>query len=278
MELRGANAIVTGASRGIGVHIARALAAEGVNLALTARSGAELDAVRAEMAGAGVKAAAIVCDIADPAERAELAERAEAEVGPIDIVVNNAGIETASHFHTTAEHDLQQVLDVNLVAPMMLTRAVLPGMLERGRGHVVNIASGAGKVGVPYEASYATSKHGLVGLTRSLRAEYSASPVGFSVVCPAFVSDTGMYDRWVRDGVKAPWYVGWSRPKKVAKVVVSCIRRDRGEVLVNVPPVRPLVTLLTVAPAIEPAVMRILGYTGMFERAAEIEQRRGSDD
>jgi short-subunit dehydrogenase len=277
MELRGANAIVTGASRGIGVHIARALAAEGVNLALTARSGAELDAVRAEMAGVGVKAAAIVGDIADPGERAALVERAESEIGPIDIVVNNAGIETASQFHTTAEHDLQQVLDVNLLAPMMLTRAVLPGMLERGRGHVVNIASGAGKVGVPYEASYSTSKHGLVGLTRSLRAEYIASPVGFSVVCPAFVSDTGMYDRWVRDGVKAPWYVGWSRPTKVAKVVVSCIRRDRGEVLVNVPPVRPLVTLLTMAPSLEPPLMRILGYTRMFERAAEIEQRRGSD-
>ncbi len=277
MELRGANAIVTGASRGIGVYIARALAAEGVNLALTARSGAELDVVRGEMVAAGVNAAAIVCDIADPAGRAALVERAESEIGPIDIVVNNAGIETASQFHTTAEHDLQQVLDVNLMAPMMLTRAVLPGMLERGRGHVVNIASGAGKVGVPYEASYSASKHGLVGLTRSLRAEYSATPVGFSVVCPAFVSDTGMYDRWVRDGVKAPWYVGWSRPKKVARVVVSCITRDRGEVLVNVPPVRPLVTLLTMAPSIEPALMRILGYTRMFERAAEIEQRRGSD-
>ena len=150
-------------------------------------------------------------------------------------------------------------------------------MLDRGRGHVVNIASGAGKVGVPFEASYCTSKHGLVGLTRSLRAEYDGSPVGFSVVCPAFVSDTGMYDRWVREGVKAPWYLGWSRPKKVAQVVVSCIRRNRGEVLVNVPPVRPLVTLLNIAPACEPALMRILGYTRMFERAAEIEQRRAPD-
>jgi short-subunit dehydrogenase len=277
MELRGANAIVTGASRGIGVHIARALAAEGVNLALTARSGDELEVVRAEMAGSGVKAAAIVCDIADTAERAALVERAESEIGPIDIVVNNAGIETASQFHTTAEDDLRRVLDVNLMAPMLLTRAVLPGMIGRGRGHIVNIASGAGKVGVAFEASYSSSKHGLVGLTRSLRAEYSASPVGFSVVCPAFVSDAGMYDRWVRDGVKAPWYVGWSRPTKVAKVVVSCIRRDRGEVLVNFPPVRPLVTLLAAAPAIEPAVMCILGYTRMFERAVEIEQRRGSD-
>lgn len=277
MELRGATAIVTGASRGIGVHIARELAENGVNLALAARSAGELDGVRAEMVGLGVKAAAIECDVVDPSARAVLIERTQAELGPIDIVVNNAGIETARQFHTTPENDLEQVLDVNLIAPMMLTRAVLPGMLDRGRGHIVNIASGAGKVGVPYEATYCTSKHGLVGLTRSLRAEYDGTPVGFSAVCPAFVSDTGMYDRWVNEGVKAPWYLGWSKPKKVAKVVVSCIRRNRGEVLVNFPPVRPLVALLNIAPGSEPALMRMLGYTRMFERAAEIEQRRAAD-
>ena len=192
MELRGATAIVTGASRGIGVHIARELAGNGVNLVLAARSADELDKVRDEMVGFGVKAAAIVCDVVDPAARAVLVERAQAEIGPIDIVVNNAGIETARQFHTTPENDLEQVLDVNLIASMMLTRAVLPGML-------------------------------------------------------------------------------------VAKVVVSCIRRNRGEVLVNFPPVRPLVALLNIAPGTEPALMRILGYTRMFERAAEIEQRRATD-
>jgi short-subunit dehydrogenase len=278
VELRGANAIVTGASRGIGVYIARALAENGVNLVLTARSAAELEAVRAEVSGLGANAAAIPCDIAEPSERAALVERAESEIGPIDIVVNNAGIETAGQFHTTAEDDLARVLNVNLMAPMLLTRALLPGMIDRGRGHVVNIASGAGKVGVPFAASYSTSKHGLVGLTHSLRAEYHGSPVGFSVVCPAFVSDTGMYDRWERGGAKAPWFLGRSTPQKVAKVVVSCIRRDRAEVLVNVPPLRPLVTLVNVAPAIEPALMRLFGYTRLFERAAEVERRRGSDD
>ncbi len=278
MELRGANAIVTGASRGIGVHIARALAENGVNLALTARSAAELETVRAEMAALGVKAAAIPCDIVDPDARAELVERAELEVGPIDIVINNAGIETVGHFHTMAANDLTRVLDVNLIAPVMLTRALLPGMIDRGRGHVVNISSGAGKVGVAYAASYSASKHALVGLTHSLRAEYHGSPVGFSVVCPAFVSDTGMYDRWERAGAKAPWFVGRSTPQKVAKVVVSCIRRDRAEVLVNFPPLRPLVALVNVVPAIEPTLMGLFGYTRLFERAAEIERRRGSDD
>ena len=278
MELRGANAIVTGASRGIGVYIARALAERGVNLVLSARSAAELEAVRAEMAGLGVNAAAIPCDIADPSERAALVERSHSQIGPIDIVVNNAGIETAGQFHTTAEDDLARVLDVNLMAPMLLTRALLPGMIERGRGHVVNISSGAGKVGVPYAASYSASKHGLVGLTHSLRAEYDRSPVGFSVVCPVFVSSTGMYDRWQRGGVKAPWFVGRSTPERVAKVVVSCIKRNRSDVLVNVPPVRPLVALMSVAPAIEPALMRLFGYTRTFERAAEFERRSGSDE
>ena len=278
MELRGANAIVTGASRGIGVHIARALAENGANLALTARSAAELETVRAEMSAIGVKAAAIPCDIVDPDARAELVERAELEVGPIDIVINNAGIETVGRFHTMAPNDLTRVLDVNLIAPVMLTRALLPGMIDRGRGHVVNISSGAGKVGVAYAASYSASKHALVGLTHSLRAEYDRSPVGFSVVCPVFVSSTGMYERWKREGVKAPWFVGRSTPERVAKVVVSCIKRNRADVLVNVPPVRPLVALLSLAPALEPAMMRFFGYTRTFERAAEIERRRGSDD
>ena len=278
MELRGANAIVTGASRGIGVHIARALAESGVNLALTARSAAELETIRAEMAGLGVSAAAIPCDVADPDARAALVERAESEIGPIDIVINNAGIETVGHFHTMTSDDLIRVLDVNLIAPVMLTRALLPGMIDRGRGHVVNMSSGAGKVGLPYAASYSASKHALVGLTHALRAEYHGSPVGFSVVCPAFVSDTGMYDRWERGGVKAPWFVGRSTPQKVAKVVVSCVRRDRAEVLVNVPPLRPVIALVNVAPAIEPALMRLFGYTRTFERAAELERRRGSDE
>jgi short-subunit dehydrogenase len=278
VELRGANAIVTGASRGIGVYIARALAEHGVNLVLTARSAVELDVVRAEMAGLGVSAAAITCDIADATERAALVESAQSQIGPIDIVVNNAGIETVGQFHTAAEDHLARVLEVNLMAPMLLTRALLPGMIERGRGHVVNISSGAGKVGVPYAASYSASKHGLVGLTHSLRAEYDRSPVGFSVVCPVFVSGAGMYDRWQRGGVKAPWFVGRSTPERVAKVVVSCIRRNRSDVLVNVPPVRPLVALMSLVPAIEPALMRLFGYTRTFARAAEIERRRGSDE
>ena len=272
-DMRGMTAVVTGASRGIGVHIARALAKEGVNLSLAARSKPELEVVRTEMAALGVKAIANKCDVTIADDRARLIARTESELGTIDLLINNAGIETVSHFETADEDELVRTIEVNLLAAMALTRALLPGMLERRRGHVVNIASGAGKVGVPYAVAYATSKHGLVGFTNSLRCEYHKQPVGFSVVCPGFVTDTGMYWRWEEAGVKAPKIVGRSSPQKVADVVVSCIRKNRGEVLVNTPPVRPLVVLSNIAPSVAPGVMKLFGYTRVFRRTADLDER-----
>jgi short-subunit dehydrogenase len=265
-NLRGATAIVTGASRGIGVYIARALAAEGVNLALAARSVDELEHVRAEMEALGVRAIAIKCDVAKASDRAELIRRTEAEFGSIDILVNNAGIERVARFDQALESDILDTLTTNLEAPMLLTRAVVPGMLARKRGHVVNIASGAGKVGVAYGTSYCASKHGLVGFTNSLRSEYRGNPVGFSVVCPGFVTDAGIYDRWDKNGIHAPKIAGTSKPEKVAKVVVRCITHNKAEVLVNTPPIRPLVVLANTAPSIVPWMLHRLGYSKVFER------------
>ncbi len=270
--MRGTTAVLTGASRGIGVHIARALTEQGVNLSLAARSQAELEAVRDEMSALGVKAIATTCDVTNAADRAALLARTETELGPIDILINNAGIETASHFETADEAEIVRTIDVNLIAAMLLTRSVLPGMLERGRGHIVNIASGAGKVGVPYAVAYATSKHGLVGFTNSLRSEYYKGSVGFSVVCPGFVSDTGMYASWEGKGVKAPKIVGRSSPAKVAAVVVSCIRKNRCEVIVNTPPVRPIVVLANIAPSLVPGCMKLLGYARTFRRVADLDR------
>jgi short-subunit dehydrogenase len=271
-DLRGTTAVLTGASRGIGVHIARALAAEGVNLSLAARSEAELEAVRTEVAALGVNAIATRCDVANSDDRAHLLERTRAEFGPVDILVNNAGVETVAHFESADEKDLVHTIDVNLVAAMLLTRSVLPEMLERERGHIVNVASGAGKAGVPFGVAYAVSKHGLVGLTHSLRCEHHGGPVGFSVVCPGFVSDTGMYDRWEQIGVKAPRILGRSSPQKVAGVVVSCIHKNRAEVLVNMPPLRPLIVLGNIAPSLAPPLMKLFGYTRTFRRVADLNE------
>jgi short-subunit dehydrogenase len=270
-DMRGTTAVLTGASRGIGVHIARALAKQGVNLSLAARSEPELEQVRTEIAAMGVKTIVTRCDVTSAADRAALLERTQTELGPVDILINNAGIEVVSHFDKADEADLLRVLDVNLISAVLLTRSVLPGMLERRRGHVVNIASGAGKVGVPFAVAYATSKHGLVGFTNSLRCEYHKNPVGFSVVCPGFVTDTGMYARWEDRGVQAPKVAGRSSPAKVADVVISCIRKNRAEVLVNTPPIRPLVVLANIAPRSTPRFMKLFGYAGTFERVIEID-------
>jgi short-subunit dehydrogenase len=271
-DIRGANAIVTGASRGIGVYIARALADEGVNLSLAARSEGELEAVRAEMQALGVEAIATVCDVVKAEDRARLIEHTERELGSVDILINNAGIERVRRFEEAADADFTDTLAINLEAPILLTRAVVPGMLARGRGHVVNIASGAGKVGVPYGTSYCASKHGLVGFTNALRAEYHSSPVGFSVVCPGFVADAGMYDRWEQKGIRAPSLAGSSKPEKVASVTVSCIKKNRAEVIVNTPPVRPLVVIANIAPSIVPRLMKTFGYSGVFERVMASEE------
>jgi short-subunit dehydrogenase len=268
-ELRGSVAIVTGASRGLGVYIARALAAEGVDLSLAARSDDELEEVRRGIERFGVRAIATRCDVTLAEDRARLLQRTEDELGPVDILVNNAGIERVGRFERAPDSDFTDTIAVNLTAPILLTRAVVPGMLERGRGHVVNIASGAGKVGAPFGTSYSASKHGLVGFTHALRAEYDGRVVGFSVVCPAFITDEGMYDRWVQAGIRAPRIIGSSKPEKVASITVDCIRRDRPEVLVNTPPVRPLVVLANIAPSLMPRMLRRLGYTTMFERVAD---------
>lgn len=269
-QLRGTTAVVTGASKGIGVYIARALAKEGVNLALAARSLPELETVRIEMELLGVKAIAVQCDVTKPADRVALLARTAAELGPIDILVNNAGIERIARFDKAPAEDFTDTIAVNLEAPILLTHAVVPGMLARGKGHVVNVSSGAGKVGVPFGTSYCATKHGLVGFTHALRAEYRDTNVCFSVVCPGFVTDVGMYDRWEQQGIKGPRIAGNCSPEKVASVTVSCIKRNRAEVIVNTPPVRPLVVLTNIAPGIVPRTMQLVGYTKTFRRIADL--------
>ncbi|MEE9277054.1 MAG: SDR family NAD(P)-dependent oxidoreductase [Dehalococcoidia bacterium] len=269
-ELSGGTAILTGASRGIGPYIARALAREGLNLVLAARSPTGLDTVAEEVRGIGVRAIPVPTDVADAQAREALLTAATDEFGAVDVLVNNAGIEKTIDYHRTDPVEIQQVIDVNLVAVMLLTRLVLPGMLQRGRGHVVNMSSLAGKVGAPYEAPYSATKFALVGFTQSLRAEYHGSGVSASVICPGFVADAGMYaDMNAETGVKAPRMVGTSSPEKVAKAVVTAIKRDKPEIIVNPHGVRALLTLGEAFPSLGERLARRTGAHEMFRRTAK---------
>ncbi|HSL84904.1 MAG TPA: SDR family oxidoreductase, partial [Thermoanaerobaculia bacterium] len=191
--LGGRVAVVTGGGRGIGAEVARRLAREGASVAVAARSEGEIGALAEELRHAGVRALAVPCDVTSEESVAALARAVEGELGPVDLLVNNAGIASSSPLARTTLEEWNRIFTVNATGTFLCTRAFLPGMMERGRGRVVNVASIAGVAGARYIAAYAASKHAVVGLTRSAAAEAASRGVTVNAVCPGYV-DTAMTD------------------------------------------------------------------------------------
>jgi len=272
-QLRGRTALVTGASGGIGRRIAMRLGAEGMDVIVSGRREDALAEAVGELRGLGVKAEAVAAELGERQQVESLIERCEAALGPIDVLVNNAGIETVGAFTAYTPDQLSGMVDVNLTAPLLLTHRALPGMLERGRGQVVFISSLAGKVGPAYNEPYAATKAGLIGLTQSLRAEYRAAPVGFSVVCPGFVAGDGMYQRMVDQGVSSNRLMGETTLEKVAARVVDAIRGDLPEVLESGSPIRPLLALGQLSPRLVERMVERIGATELFRRTAAQRDR-----
>ena len=188
MRLRDRVALITGGGRGIGRAIALAFAREGAQVALAARTTAQVEAVAAEARALGRKAVAVSCDVADRAQ-VDAAVRATAEaLGPIQVLVNNAGIAASAKATETDDALWEQHLRVNLTGAFYATRAVLPAMVAAGWGRIVNIASTAARQGFPYVAAYVASKHGLLGLTRALAVEVVGAGITVNAICPGFVA------------------------------------------------------------------------------------------
>jgi short-subunit dehydrogenase len=265
-DLRGRNAIVTGCSRGLGPLIGGALAREGVNLAVAARSRGPLEEEARKLAAQGVAAVAIPADISDPDGRATLLREAEATLGPIDILVNNAAIDETARFDRQSPETVLRMMETNLIAPMLLIRGVLPGMLERRSGHIVNIASMGGKKGLPYNATYSASKAGMIEWTQAMRFELEGTGVGASVICPGFVADTGMADT---DEAETPRMAGACSPEQVTDAVVRAIRRDLQEVLVNPGPTRLMLALDALSRSLGNSVLRRMGLVDLYRSLAE---------
>jgi 3-hydroxybutyrate dehydrogenase len=193
MDLKGRHALVTGGGRGIGRATALALAREGASLTLSARTRKEIEAVADEVRGLGARALAIPADVGKPEDVKALFAAARAGLGPVDIVVNGAGIAPSAPLPRTTDEMWSQVIAVNLSGVFYGMREALPEMTGRGWGRVVNIASIAGKSAMPYIAAYVASKHGVLGLTKVAALEVALKGVTVNAVCPGYV-DTPMTD------------------------------------------------------------------------------------
>lgn len=184
-ELEGKVALVTGGSRGIGLGIARELAEAGATLALVARNG---DRAR-ESAGSlpGTGHAGFSCDVSDPAAVKETAKAVESELGPVEILVNNAGITRDNVLMRLSDDDWDQVIDVNLKGAFNFIRALTRGMLKRRAGVIVNVSSVVGLMGNPGQSNYAASKSGLHGLTRSVARELASRGIRCNAIAPGYI-------------------------------------------------------------------------------------------
>lgn len=265
-DLKGKVVLVTGASRGLGVDIAKAFAARGARLALAARSKVELEEVRAQLVASGAEAIAVPTDVGVLDSLRGLVSEVERALGPIDVLVNNAGIEQVADFEDTAFETIESILQVNVTGAAWLTRLVVPSMIARRSGHVVNVASVAGITAVPHNAVYSASKHALVGFSRSLRAELADHDVEISVVCPGFVRG-GMFLQWGREPPKA---AGIVTAQQVADATVDAVVRNRGEVVVAPGLARIADWFTAIAPDLAVNVMRRMGVVGFLREQARL--------
>ncbi len=190
MQLDGAHVLVTGASRGIGRGLARALAAEGARITAVARSTGAIEELAAEVGGR-----ALAADLSDRDTLRTLLARVEEVGGPVDVLVNNAGIDATGALADSDPGELERLVELNLLVPMELTRQALPGMIERGRGHVLNVSSLAGVAALPGMVAYATTKAALTHFTSGLRADLRGLPIGTTVV------EVGLVPTDMRDAV-----------------------------------------------------------------------------
>ncbi len=232
MELSNAHVVITGGSRGIGAAMARSFVKAGAKVSLVARTVEALEMLASELGGRAFPA-----DLSDPREVDNLIPQIQEEVGPIDVLVNNAGIESNAFFHNVTAKQIRDITTLNLEVPMVLTRAVLDGMLERNHGHLVFTSSLAGSAGFPGLTAYGASKAGLSNFAAGLRMELRDTNIHSTVVAPGPV-DTGMWDKLEDADDLAPVLTRLKRlqviPKKspdlIAKRTVAAVEANRRHV------------------------------------------------
>ncbi|GAB2767395.1 3-oxoacyl-[acyl-carrier protein] reductase [Hymenobacter luteus] len=222
-SLAGKNALVTGAGKGIGRAVAVALAQEGANVALLARTESQLREVAQEIEALGVKAVVVTADVADRTAAEAAVNQALQELGSIDILINNAGIGTFAKLVDMDPEEWENIIRVNLLGTYYITRAVLPQMIQRESGDIINIASTAGQRGAATTSAYSASKFALLGLTESLMQEVRKQNIRVSALTPSTVATELAINNKLTDG--NPEKV--MQPEDLAEFIISQLKLNR---------------------------------------------------
>ncbi len=255
-------ALVTGASHGIGPLIARELEEVGYRVIRTART------------AAGADGAWITADLTRPEDVERLANEAEAVFGRVDVLINNADGDPQLEFDAMSWQQNQAIIELNALAPIHLAHALLPGMLARKRGHIVNISSIAGRVSFPYTEAYAAAKDGMIAFTRVLRSDYQARGVSASAVILGAIRDAGQGDRTAKEvGLDVP-KMGTAPARAVAKAVLHAIQKDRAEIVVMPGPGRLLKAVMDLFPGLGPAMNRAAGADRTMRTVIEFRRKQ----
>jgi NAD(P)-dependent dehydrogenase (short-subunit alcohol dehydrogenase family) len=263
-NLDGAVVAITGGARGIGKATAEAFARNGARVAI-----GDLDATLAKQAAIeiGHGAVALALDVTDRPSVDAFIAQTEEQLGPIQVYVNNAGIGPVALIGDESDALAERIFAINVHGTLHGMKAVLPGMLARGRGHIVNVASAAGKIAFPGAASYCASKHAVVGITEAARLELHTSPVRLSLVLP------GVANTELASGVKGTRGVPRAEPEEIATAIVDAVRNDRFEVFVprRLGPISKLMTVLPRTP--RELIVRALGLDRMLLEVDESARR-----
>lgn len=225
MEIDGKKVLLSGATGGLGQAIAEQLAGRGARLVLSSRRQQELQQLARSLPGGARRHKVVVADLAKPGAAAKLVR----DAGDVDALVANAALPATGRLSSFASREVERALRVNLEAPILMARELEPKLAKKGEGHIVLIASLAGKVGSPRSSIYNATKFGLRGFAFGLREDLAPSGVGVSIVSPGFVREAGMFHD---AGSSPPPGIGTTTPAKVAKAVDTAIRHDRVEITV----------------------------------------------
>ncbi|MBO9531756.1 MAG: SDR family NAD(P)-dependent oxidoreductase [Solirubrobacteraceae bacterium] len=265
MQLRDSTVLLTGATGGLGAAMARALRAKGANLVLTGRNRALLDPLAEELG-----AVAAPCDLTDRVALNALLE----EYRGVDALIANAAVPATGLLDSFTEEELDRIVAANLTAPIQMARALVPAMVERGRGHVVVVSSLSGKVASPASSMYSATKFGVRGFAFGLRQDLEGTGVGVSVVSPGFIRDAGMFAKTLAnaggDDVLPPG-VGTCTPEQVANATVDAILRDRFEVTVAPLPMRVGATFGLAFPRVAAKTQKLSGAKEISEKVANAQ-------